>query len=66
MSTQRQLIQKIEIGDDCILIYRLGNKINLVLTCKENGDAEINASLDDLKKIITALKTAEQQITSKS
>ena len=55
---KRRQIAKIDVGDDCILIYECGDKVSMVVTTRDNGDAEVFLDVDQAENVIRGLRAA--------
>ena len=58
MSDKRQIVERIDVGPDCVLIYRVGDRISLVVTTCDNGDAEVFLDSSQCVRVIEALAKA--------
>ena len=61
MPEERQIIARIEIGGDCVLVYRMGDRASLVVTTRDNGDAEVFLDQDQRIRLVDALTKAGGQ-----
>lgn len=56
MAEQREIIDRIDVGDDCVLVYRLGERTSLVVTTHDDGDAEVLLDSGQRVRLIEALR----------
>ena len=61
MSEQRQIIDRILAGEDCVLVYRMGDKVSLVVTTRDGGDAEVVLDSECRVRLIEALTVAGRE-----
>ena len=52
---QRRLTRRIDVGDDCVLVYECAGKTSIVVTTRDNGDAEIVLDATQCASLIEAL-----------
>ncbi len=62
---ERHFLSRIDVGtpvngepEGCFLLYAIEDKFSIVITSRENGDAEIFVSREELKKIDSAISQA--------
>jgi len=58
MQNERQFVKRVDIGNDCVIVYRVGDKTELVIATRNNGDAEIFLDDDLCREVIAALGDA--------
>ena len=64
---ERKFLKRIDVGPlvkgepaGCVLLYAIEDGISLVITSRENGDAELFFNRKEAKKIISAINLAIQ------
>ncbi len=58
MEEERQVIDRIDIGCDSILIYRFGGQSSLVVSLEKGGAVEIFLDSDESLRLAEALRLA--------
>lgn len=58
MEEERQVIDRIDIGCDSILVYRLESQSSLVVTLEKGGDVEILLDSEESLRLAEALRLA--------
>jgi hypothetical protein len=53
---KHELIERIDVGQDCVLVYRFGTQTSLVVTTRDDGDVEVFLSGEQCERIIVALR----------
>jgi ketosteroid isomerase-like protein len=61
MKNEREYVARIDVGQDCVLVYRQGANTSLVVTTRDNGDAEVVLTSDQCDGVIAALRSCRQR-----
>ena len=55
---QRELVERIDVGEDAVLIYTCDDAFSLLVTTRRNGDVEVMLNASQCRVLVEGLRTA--------